>query len=87
MALTAASPTGAKRAWSLGIHKVQLMDFSVANADTSGTIMFDGLTSIDAVHISGIVQTSAPTFSGNVVTVAFVDPAATRYGQAIAFGK
>jgi hypothetical protein len=87
MALSATSPTNESRAYSIGPQKVQQMNFSVASGDTSGTITFAGLSSIDFIIVAGVVQTAAATFSGNVATVTFVDPAATRYGQAVAFGK
>ena len=86
MALIAADLSGEPRAWSVGPVKQQVMTFSVANGDTSGTITADGLSSIRGIHIHGLALTAAPTFSGNVVTLAFVDPAATRYGSAIIFG-
>lgn len=87
MALVATNVTGEPRSFSIGPVKVQLINFSVASADTSGTITADGLSSIDQIIVTGIVQTAAPTFSGNVATLAFVDPAATRYGQAIVIGR
>lgn len=87
MALSASNLSAEPRAMSIGPLKIQIMTFSVASADTSGTVTFDSLSSISGVIVSGIVQTAAPTFSGNVATLAFVDPAATRYGQIIAFGR
>ncbi len=63
------------------------MKFTVANADTSGTVTFDGLSSIDHVEVQGITLTAAPTFSGNVATLAFVDPTATRHGTITAYGR
>lgn len=87
MALTASNVTGEPRSFSLGPVKCQLINFSVANGDTSGTITADALSSIDQIIVTGIVQTAAPTTSGNVATLAFVDPAATHYGQAIVIGR
>lgn len=87
MALSASNLSAEPRAMSVGPVKMQIMTFSVASADTSGTVTFDSLSSISGVIVSGITQTAAPTFSGNVVTLAFVDPAATRFGQIIAYGK
>lgn len=87
MALSASQPSGEPRSFSLGPVKAQLANISVASGDTSGTITFPNLSRIDFVIVSGIDQTAAPTMSGNVVTLAFVDPAATRYGQVIAMGK
>jgi len=88
MALTASNPSGiTSGAWSLGKVKCQKKKFSVASADTSGTVTFDGLVSIDHVEVEGVVLTAEPTFSGNVATLAFVDPAATRYGSITAYGR
>ncbi len=87
MALTASNVTGEPRAFSLGPVKCQLINFSVASGDTSGTITADSLIGIDQIIVTGITQTAAPTFSGNVATLAFADPAATRYGQAMVIGR
>ena len=87
MALVATNSTLEPRSYSVGPIKIQLMNFSVASADVSGTVTADGLTSIGHVSVSGLVLTAAPTFSGNVVTLAFVDPAATRYGSIKIYGK
>lgn len=87
MALTASNATApADRAWSLGPVRVQLMNFSVVSGDTSGTITADGLNLVLYAQIHGVAQTAAPTFAGNVVTLAFADPAATRFGQALIIG-
>lgn len=87
MALSAANVSAEPRAWSVGPLKVQLMTFSVANGDTSGTVTVDGLSSIVHAQVSGVDMTAAPTFSGNVITLAFADPLATRHGQLIVLGK
>jgi hypothetical protein len=87
MALTAANLTNQPQSFSIGPVKCQMLTFSVASADVSGTITVDGLSSIVGVQVAGITLTAAPTFSGNVITLAFVDPAATRYGSVIVLGK
>lgn len=87
MALAATSPTNESRAYSIGPQKIQQKNLSVASADVSGTVTMDRLSSIDFVMVSGLALTAAPTFSGNVITLAFVDPAATRYGSIVAYGK
>ncbi len=87
MALSASNVDAEPRAISVGPLKMQVMTFSVASADTSGTVTFDRLSRLDYVIVTGITQTAAPTMSANVATLAFVDPAATRYGQIIGFGK
>lgn len=87
MAFAATASTAEPRSFSLGPLKCQIFTFSAASADVAGTITATGLSSISNVIVSGLTQTAAPTFSGNVVTLAFADPAATVYGTAIVFGK
>lgn len=89
MAFAAAALTtnGLDRAWSLGPVKVQVMTWSVASADVAGTITATGLTTIYQVVMSGgLSLTSAPTYSGNVATLAFADPAATLAGSVLVIG-
>lgn len=88
MAFSASNLTAEPRAFSAGPVKMQLMTFSVASGDTSGTITADSLYRVDQVYLSGgLTLTAAPTYSGNAVTLAFVDPAATRYGTIMVVGK
>jgi hypothetical protein len=87
MALSASVPSGEPRAYSVGPLKAQLLNFSAASADTSGTATCPSLSSIVFCQVSGLTLTAAPTFSGNVITLAFVDPAATVHGQIIAYGR
>jgi len=86
MALSATNATNEPRAFSVGPLKMQIMDLSIANGDTSGTVTFDKLSNLRYVIVSGLVQTAAPTMATNVATLAFADPTATRYGQIIGFG-
>lgn len=86
MALSASANSLEPRAMSIGPVCIQLLDFSVASGDTSGTATADRLNNVIAAIVTGVTQTAAPTFSGNVITLAFVNPAATRYGQIIAIG-
>lgn len=87
MALSGSSPSNESRSYSIGPQKIQQLNISAANGDTSGTLTFDRLSSIDFVIVSGLIMSAAPTFSGNVATLAFADPLATVYGQVIAFGR
>jgi hypothetical protein len=88
MAFAASNLTAEPRAMSAGPYKIQLLTWTVASGDTAGTITCDSLYRVDQVYLSGgLTLTSAPTYSGNVVTLAFVNPAATRYGTALVFGK
>lgn len=87
MAFSASNSTSEARAYSLGPLKMQIMTYSAASADVSGTITADKLSRAIHVIIDGKIQhTAAPTFSGNVVTLAFADPAATVYGTCIVLG-
>ena len=87
MAFAATNATApADRAWSVGPVKIQILNCSAASGDTSGTATADGLTTIYYAALTGLTQTAAPTFSGNVATVAFADPLATRYGQLLVIG-
>lgn len=88
MSFAATNLTAEPRSMSIGPMKIQLLTWSVASGDTSGTITCDRLSRVDQVYLSGgLTLTAAPTYSGNVVTLAFVNPAATRYGTALVFGK
>ena len=87
MALSSSAASGEPRSFSVGPVCMQLINFSVASGDTSGSIKCDRLSSLVFAHVSGVVQTAAPTFSGNTITLAFADPLATVYGQVIAVGR
>lgn len=86
-AAVAISTNGLNRSQSLGPNKMQILNWTAASGDTSGTITADSLSRVDQVILSGaITLTAAPTYSGNVVTLAFTDPAADRWGQVICIG-
>jgi len=83
---SALTTNGLDRAWSLGPVKTQVMTWTCASGDTSGTITVPGLTTIYHLEITGCTQTALPTYSSNVATVAIADPVATVYGQILAIG-
>lgn len=87
MALTSSDPSGEPRSFSVGPIKMQLIDIVVANGDVSGTVTCDRLSRVDWCQVHGLGLTAAPTFATNVITLAFADPTATRYGQIVAFGR
>ena len=87
MAFTSANLTAEPRSFSVGPVKVQIKTVAAASADTSGTIVFDNLNQVDAVHITGVVLSAQPTITGNSCVLAFNDPAATVAGIAIAYGR
>ena len=86
MAITVANVTAEPRSFSVGPLKQQILDFSAASGATGGTATADALSEVKWCIVAGVVQTAAPTMSGNVITIAFTDPAATVYGQIIAMG-
>jgi hypothetical protein len=89
MAFAATMSTKEPRGFSIGPYKVQLFTWTAVSGDTSGTITCTGLASVDHVILDGMGKgmSAAPTFSGNVATVAFADPVATVFGTGIAFGR
>ena len=87
MALTSANLTAEPRAMSIGPVKIQIKTIAAASADVSGTVTFDALTTVDAIIQDCLTQTSVATFSGNVATLTFADPAATVVGVAIGIGR
>lgn len=87
MALTQTNSTMDPRSFSIGPVKQQIINFTIVSGDTSATITADNLSSLEQIHIHGMALTAAPTYSGNTVTVAFVDPAATRYGSVLCMGR
>lgn len=88
MALTSSNAGGQMgRGFSIGPVKCQKKTITAASADVAGTVTFASLTSIDHVEVEGLVLSAAATFSGNVATLAFVDPAATVHGTITAYGR
>lgn len=88
MAFVASNSTAEPRAFSLGPLKLQIMTYAVASADVSGTVTADRLSQIFHVFVDGAIQlTSAASVSGNVATLAFADPAATRVGTILILGR
>lgn len=88
MAFLAADSSSEPRAFSLGPLKLQILTYTAVSGDTSGTVTADALSSISNVFVDGgLAFTSAPSFSGNVVTLAFTNPAANRAGTILVMGK
>ncbi len=88
MAFAATASTKEPRSFSIGPLKIQIFTFTAVSGDTSGTITATGLK--EAFHVivtGGLVYTAAPTFSTNVATLAFTDPAANAFGTAIVIGR
>lgn len=90
MAFAAVASTSEPRSFGIGgKYKAQIFTWSAVSGDTSGTLTATSLTSVDHIIIDGMGKgmSAAPTFSGNVVTLAFADPVANVFGTAIVFGR
>lgn len=88
MAFIASPSVSEPRSWAEGPWRYQVLTYSVASGDTSGTITADRLSSVMHVFLDGgLILTAEPTFSNNVVTLAFSDPGATRYGTILVIGR
>lgn len=79
MALTATASTQEARSFATGPLKVQLLTYTVASGDTSGTVTATRLTRASQIIIGegSITLTAAPTFATNVATLAFTVPTST----------
>lgn len=87
MAFAATLSTKEVRKVSLGGPlKAEIFTWTAASADVSGTVTSKNLHTIYHCIVDGIQHTTAPTFSGNVATLAFADPAATVFGTLILIG-
>lgn len=87
-AATMSTSSGTERAYSEGPIKKQLFTWTCASGDVAGTITATGLTTVTHVILDGgMLYTAAPTFATNVVTLAFTDPVANRFGTGIVYGK
>lgn len=88
MAFAATASTSEPRSWSEGPWKFQIMTYTAASADTSGTLTANRLSTIIHVFVDGGLKlTAAPTFSNNVATLAFADPAANAFGTVLVMGR
>ncbi len=88
MAFAATDSTKEARKYSLGPLNAQILTWTCISGDTTGTVTADHMHL--AQHIlmdGGLILTAAPTFSGNVVTLAFTDPAANSFGTIVVYGK
>lgn len=86
MAFVAVDLTNEPRSFSIGPIKMELMTYTCASGDTSGTITANSLTYLDGVSVPGL-NCSAISISGNVATITFADPVANRAGMIIAVGR
>lgn len=73
-----------RRSWSLGPIKVQMLTYSCLSSDTSGVVTADGLAEVTGIITDGtIALTSAPVYSGNTATLAFVNTSQAQYTTTI----
>lgn len=88
MAFVATNSTTQPRAFAVGPLKFQLMTFTAVSGDTTGTVTASNISDrIDHIIVSGGLKLSAaPTFVGNVATLAFVDPVANAFGTILVVG-
>jgi len=78
---------GEPRSFSIGPVKIQIKTIAAASADVSGTVVFDNLSSVEAVSVSSLSLTAQPTITGNSCALTFLDPGATVAGIAIGIGR
>jgi hypothetical protein len=88
VAVATASTALAYPAFSFGPVKVQFMDISIISGDVSATATADRLSKVDyALLIADVAQSAVATYSNNVATFTFSDPAATIKGNVMLLGK
>lgn len=74
------------RTFSIGPVKIQLFDLAFVSGNTTATLTADTMSTVYWAFLTGVTQTAAPTYATNVATFTFTDPAASIFGQGIAFG-
>ncbi len=88
MAFAATASTKEPRSFSVGPVKIQILTYTAVSTDTAGTITADRLSELQHVIMGPSLELDAAiTYSGNVATLSFVDPAATVFGELICIGK
>ena len=88
MALTITDLAAEPRSFSIGPVRQQIVTYTCLSTDTSATVTFDRLRTVYAIESDGgLVYTAAPTFSGNVATLAFTAPTGGGFGTFVATGK
>lgn len=79
--------TNIPNTFSIGPYKLQIMDAPIVSGNTSLTATADRMdTVLSAVLCANVTQTSVVTFSTNVATFTFTDPAATVKGHVLLIG-
>jgi hypothetical protein len=77
------------RAMSIGFENIEMQTVAVVSGDTGATVTAKALQRVDFALVCGgpVTLTAQPTYSANAVTLAFTDPAASRFLQVVLFGK
>lgn len=87
MALTVTPSTTEKRKVAFGGPlKAEFYTYTALSGDTSGTITSLNMHTLYHVLMDGVVQSAAATFSNNIATLTFVDPAASVFGTIVLIG-
>ena len=91
MAFATSAPVGFPRPISLGAVKMEVLSFTAAAADASGTITSKSLHEIDAVIVDGVLctaQTITNGYPAASVAITFTAVAAGgAVGTVILYGK
>ena len=78
----------ASRVHARGNLKEQLVDFTIATGQTSGTIVAPSIANLLMVIVgTKVVYTAAPTYSGNTATLAFTVATGGTAGTALCIGR
>ncbi len=84
MAITTTDMVFEPRSISTGTRKFQFVNVVINGGQTSGTITADRLNTLSHIILPGIKShTAAPTYSGNVATLAVTVPAETAASRTI----
>lgn len=77
------------RMMSIGFENIEIQTVAVVSGDTGATVTALRLHNVDFAIVCGgpVTLTAQPTYSANVVTLAFTDPAASRFLQVVMFGQ
>lgn len=72
-----------------GGQNVEIQTVDVVSGDTGATVTAKNLHLVSQAIVCGgpVTLTAQPTYSGAAVTLAFTDPAASRYLQVVMIGK
>lgn len=72
-----------------GGQMMEIQDLAIVSGDTGATITAKCLNRITQCLLIGgpVTLTAQPTYSTNVATLAFTDPAANRFCKVVLLGK